>query len=1007
MAKRNNSGKGKEPFDLNNLERAKKLINEIYVLAINTTAEFNKTRDYEKYEKHLTELRDLYTQLEKIYKGNEIFDKVAANSNAYEIQAIHMSNIVKRMEKSVDLEAQRNIAVQKRMKELTAEEEQQKRITKEQEKQAKEEERKLKRQENVAKNFRKNLLDRAGSFQQSGLSFNLNNLGNEVFGKKLQQVKMKDERKQKEIISETLAKFSDEEIANNPKKVENAVSKALEKDFKPIFSKWNLLADTLNVAGKMLQTGVKEFTSLFKTGMSTQQNAFKTNATSIAVMSGITVDQQREMQRDLNNILGSWTPYSNADDLRDNVRTSEIIDEVGKLTEKGFTGASTEELYTQAIDDIVTKKIVPYLDTTSVIWQQLSLAQPELQKNIRGINRVNQEIAGNNYATSKVLDQVLSDLQPMSQYAEDQLAMSAAGATTAINTLMQAGMSEEDAIAQYKKTYKQRTKGADLLKNGTTAEKMEMFNILTSGIDVTDSTNIGAQIASNLKTDKSLSDLYGGSYNSGTMQAMITNIGDNALFGGDLSSSMYFGKGGNLENFDFNLIEQNVKEAQENISKTSAEETENFTKGLYQTAEEKQDIYMENLTNEINSVYEGIGHWGDVLNSGLSAIKDLIALKLIGGSLSGISKVLGTSSGGSSIMSALGPAGAIAGAVVAGAAAIKFTYNKAKDVSGKENEKDISKADMSIRGAAEEKGISVGEESLNQAGSNMYNSTKNFMGVKFSNGQAAELFGADFGIMDALGSGLSVKDFDQTLDKSTENTDVLAYNKAKIGKALIYGGIGTDNADLLSDIAKAWMIGLYSKGYQGTNEDIYNALADTLNIGSFTPDSSSIESLMNGDNALTRSQFENVSKILKDADMWLWNKNGKWVIPETTDYDKVLKLGGIDKERVDYLNSHRQGLSEVPYDNYPAMLHEGEAVLTASTTNELRNLIDEYRETSSQSVNLDMIIQNQTTALVDKMQEIIQTISNTNSITETSALDNPSRQKLKNSMRKMQSTKAF
>ena len=94
----------------------------------------------------------------------------------------------------------------------------------------------------------------------------------------------------------------------------------------------------------------------------------------------------------------------------------------------------------------------------------------------------------------------------------------------------------------------------------------------------------------------------------------------------------------------------------------------------------------------------------------------------------------------------------------------------------------------------------------------------------------------------------------------------------------------------------------------------------------------------------------------------------------------------------------------VPYDDYPALLHQGEAVLTASTANELRNLVVEYRENNNLGASLDAIISNQTTILVEKMSEIIQTIQSVNtSSTNTSNWSSA----VRTSMRNMISTKSF
>ena len=72
----------------------------------------------------------------------------------------------------------------------------------------------------------------------------------------------------------------------------------------------------------------------------------------------------------------------------------------------------------------------------------------------------------------------------------------------------------------------------------------------------------------------------------------------------------------------------------------------------------------------------------------------------------------------------------------------------------------------------------------------------------------------------------------------------------------------------------------------------------------------------------------------------------------------------------------RTGTDSIPYDNYPALLHEGEAVLTASTANELRGLVDEYRATKEDNIKLEKAIQDQTNALVTRLDAIYNKIGN-------------------------------
>lgn len=84
-----------------------------------------------------------------------------------------------------------------------------------------------------------------------------------------------------------------------------------------------------------------------------------------------------------------------------------------------------------------------------------------------------------------------------------------------------------------------------------------------------------------------------------------------------------------------------------------------------------------------------------------------------------------------------------------------------------------------------------------------------------------------------------------------------------------------------------------------------------------------------------------------------------------------LKSGMLDQVLAKYPDiSFRVGTDYIPYDNYPALLHEGEAVLTASTANDLRGLIDEYRETKSNNIRITQAIENQTEALIAKLDAI-------------------------------------
>ena len=127
-------------------------------------------------------------------------------------------------------------------------------------------------------------------------------------------------------------------------------------------------------------------------------------------------------------------------------------------------------------------------------------------------------------------------------------------------------------------------------------------------------------------------------------------------------------------------------------------------------------------------------------------------------------------------------------------------------------------------------------------------------------------------------------------------------------------------------------------------------------------------------------------------------------VPEKT--RKIIKE--IMKEH--NISKYRSGLPYVPYDDYPALLHEGEAVITAATANELRNLVDAYRESNNENINFEAAIQNQTTVLVNKLNEVISTIEQINSPfgSSSSVVSEMSKSmSILDNMKYMRSTKSF
>lgn len=762
------------------------------------------------------------------------------------------------------------------------------------------------------------------------------------------------------MSNEGLRKTAEINIKNG--KMSNEASRLLDKSAQG-FTKG---ASVIQIAADTLLAGVNKLTSLFFEGANKQKQIYEDTFTNISVRNRTTRSQYYSAQSELNNTLEEQNLFNN-------IGSSEIMQMWNTLASQGIAvDMSSEkeraELNAKAIDTVLTNKIVPYLDTSDAYFQQLVNIQPQLMKQVRGIGLLNQELVGSNVIANKYLQDMITNLSPISRFSSQQLGLQYAKSTNMYEKLREKGISDYSIGQFYGSVENTINDAGAALTSGNLDQVLAVSNLLTSGGDLSDVSEVTASLLNSANFVSNLTGEYGkGKFGT--------------LFQGDLGVQKSFSAKAAYElansGIDMaSLTNEALSITEEDLNNVAKNATNDFSNDINQTNKKLQELTMENISNEFAVLQEFMGHWYDVLTTAVKGIATILTTGIIA---KGIGGLVGSSFGGSGagILSALGSGGGIAlgaiGGVAAGLALANAVHEGVMKAAAEENEKDKKKQDMKTRGLAEDLGISEDEANILTAGSNIYNSDENWLGVKFDSNEAASLFGAKLGIFDTLDE----KDFIQTMDKSTEESDTLSYNKAKIGRSLLYKGIGT-GPTVLSNIAQAWLIGLYSQGYTGKNATILQALSETLGLN-VTPDEDTMRTIMSGSTAMSRSQFNNTVKLMTDADMWLWNENGKWIMPNESDYDKVLAIKDIPTEKVEFLGSHRLGLNKVPYDNYPALLHENETVLTASTADELRNLIATYRETSQQSISFDAIIQTQTTTLCAKLDQVIESINNTNS----------------------------
>lgn len=421
-----------------------------------------------------------------------------------------------------------------------------------------------------------------------------------------------------------------------------------------------------------------------------------------------------------------------------------------------------------------------------------------------------------------------------------------------------------------------------------------------------------------------------------------------------------------VENLNMNKF-PNV--SQELLEKYAEGEFSKLTSGKYQTQKTLSSVTMENLTTDLATMYQDLGLYGDNIISAIENLGNIIISGIVSSVVGkGIGALAGSAAGGvGSGMLATGGGillGAVAGVALTSILEAVASGDVKKTVGEAHKELYDTQSELAGNSAAE---IVIGaSKTTNAIDWENGNPLGNFFatvggGIAGGGRSIAELWSDDKGDNEGRYKNLkiSMDQSDNSLDKDERAAKMLAWLLlADYGNgSSVLGDIGVTHKDLVK----------YLQSEQSPS--VYTAMSyfGTKGFYSWQP----------------KDHFGNQITELSNT------------------YLEALK-----KEVGE--NFHRYGLDEVPYDEYPAMLHEGEAVLTASTANELRNLLDEYRSNSQSIAVLDATIQSQTTTLVGKLDEVISAI-NTNALPLTSSTANTdqgkARGRLLNSMTHMINTK--
>ena len=848
--------------------------------------------------------------------------------------------------------------------------------------------------------------------------------------------------------------------------------------------------DVMQIAADTLHNSINTIVSVFTSGLEAQRNMYNSTFQNVSVRTGTTRSTYYANQRALPSTLQSQGLYNN-------VKVSEVMDMWNKLADIGM---NQEQMFTNALDSVITAKIVPYLDVTS---RDVNILNTRLDgqfiKQIRGINQASLDLAGNNYMTQELLQTLVDQVQPMSDESLQNLTKGSAEMTTLINYLTPK-IGSTAATEYATQLYKQRAYGSEIMRSGSAAEKYAYVNVLNSGLNTSnpeDWNNIAALNASSNMFLASLGPDY-----STTLSSLY------ASYFRDAMGMSYEGHSGALNLLNGGETYQSLLNHSE---MTDQEWEEYYQKALTDLANDQnqteltmQETLLENMSTDLAIWAQQSGIFYDVVKTALTSIIGLLGSILVndvGGNIvsaiggkgtkvaaSGIKGGLSKLGGGlvaKGTGTALGGAAVVGGALAGGAMAIKGTSDVIGDFQSGSVDAGTAMSGIGAAGGAVGAGslialgasnpigwiaLAVGGAAL--LGRSLWDSAHNYelageAVAKEFNDTAVQLeqeamqkeeslLQLKENIKEAedveearktlIESGILTEEEKQEAEKmSKEELENLTQQYINSTKSFseaeqeMLNNLKTSQIEDANETAqsiKKWFEEDFKKNETDENLEIAkNLMYNTANIlnnkgaSNWTDEEKKFMERYNKNISEGKLSYDDIKWVLEGGGSW-WGisdaimTNTSSIASDTgfisyansrgadiKDFNAVdtsmisyataikeakskeeaeaavakAKAAGMvysqyeseigDTMRKYGIPAFRVGLNSVPYDNYLANLHEGEAVLTASTANELRGLVSEYRESRNSQINFEAVIQTQTETLVAKLDQVISAIN--------------------------------
>lgn len=660
-------------FNISNLEEAKRLVADISDIL---NAPHPGAAKWEEQNEKMLKMSERLMQLSnQQYKQDEI--GIESRNKAFRQQIKWLQDCINLQEQQIKNKAAEQIAVEKEV-------ESQKQVEKikSNQQKLKEKEVELNKQANKVLEEQLKLIEKQAEKEYDSMTFTQKMLvkrqdfvgkAKTAYGKAF---KTNIESEYQEAF-ESGGNFSNKDISRIGKESLNGVN-LNAKQFVEGSKRLNVASNILQVAGEGLKKSISIITETFKKGINEQSDIYEKTFQDISTRTGI------DNPTYFSNQHSTMTTLM-AQGLNDNIKVSEVQSMWESLAKNGM---NEQDMFANALDNVITKNIVPYLDTTS---QDINLLNNRLDgnfiKQIRGINQANLDIAGNNYATEKVLNQLLDAVQPMSDEALQNLAQGSEELTAYANYLMSpegGNLSYDQANAYIQQLYKQQNYSGQMLRNGSVYEKVSVLNTIGNNRNLEDPRQFNNIIGDYVDASTMLGSIgpgYGNALDSSIMSLAGESLG--------IDRSMWLAqdkirKSGNTGSG----IAAKTEFTSDMVNKYSSGAFSRFNAGTNQTSKTRQETTLENLSTDVAIAKEYMGKVYDVLESILGAVWKLASAWLggkilgsVGGKLFGSTagKTLGTGLGtkalnavGSGLMDVGFSAGytgnSVAGAIGTGAA---------------------------------------------------------------------------------------------------------------------------------------------------------------------------------------------------------------------------------------------------------------------------------------------------------------------------------------------------